>query len=153
MTDQSAQTSMRTEPQTDDGGAYGATSGTDERESRPLMEKLMTFSLRDEIQALQAEPQWTEGDRNARTLAKEIDFRALLSVMRPGATLDEQDGDARASIHVLSGGARLSVGEESAELGEGQLAVVDAGRPWLLTAATDCAVLLTLAWPREKAGV
>jgi hypothetical protein len=27
------------------------------------------------------------------------------------------------------------------------VAVVDAGRPWLLTAVADCAVLLMLAWP------
>ena len=136
-----------------DTGAYGSTSGTDERESRPLMEGLMTFSLRDEIAALQSEPQWRDGDRNARTLAKDIDFRAFLSVMRPGAQIDEHDGDARASIHIVEGGAQLTVDGENADLGEGQLAVIDAGRPWLLTAATDCAVLITLAWPREKAGV
>jgi len=152
MADVSAEPTLSAGQQAD-GGAYGATSGTDEREPRPLMEGLMTFSLHDEIQALRSEPQWTDGDRNARTLAKEVDFRALLAVMRPGARLDEQDGDARASIHVLEGGVRLAVSGEDAELGEGQLAVVDAGRPWLLTAATDCAVLLTLAWPREKAGV
>jgi len=134
-------------------GAYGATSGTDQRDSRSLMEGLMVFSLRLEIDMLRNEDQYRNGDRSSLTLAKEIDFRALLSVMRPGATLDEQDGDARASIHVIEGGVTLVVGGESAELGEGQLAVVDAGRPWTITAATDCAVLLTLAWPREKAGV
>ena len=134
-------------------GAYGATSGTDQREPRELMEGLMVFSLRLEIDVLRGEDAYVNGDRNSRTLAKEIDFRALLSVLRPGATIDEQDGDARASIHVVGGGATLTVGDETAELGEGQLAVIDSGRPWTLTAATECAVLLTLAWPREKAGV
>jgi hypothetical protein len=33
------------------------------------------------------------------------------------------------------------------------VAVIDAGRPWQLRAASDCALLLTLAWPREKTGV
>ena len=136
-----------------DAGAYGSTSGTGEREARPLMEGLMTFALRDEIATLRAEPQWRDGDRNARTLAKDVDFRALLSVLRPGAMIDEHDGDARASIQILEGGVQLTVDGQNAELGEGQLAVVDSGRPWLLTAATDCAVLITLAWPREKAGV
>jgi quercetin dioxygenase-like cupin family protein len=136
-----------------DAGAYGSTSGTQEREGRAVMEGLMTFALRDEIAALKQETQWLDGDRNARTLAKDIDFRALLSVMRPGAQIDEHDGDARASIQIVEGGATLTVDGENADLGEGQLAVVDAGRPWLLTAATDCAVLITLAWPREKAGV
>jgi quercetin dioxygenase-like cupin family protein len=117
------------------------------------MAGLLVFPIPLEIAALRDEPQYVSGDRSSRTLAKEVDFRALLSVLRPGATLDEQDGDARASIHVLEGGASLLVGDESAELGEGQLAVVDAGQPWVLTAVTECAVLLTLAWPREKAGV
>jgi hypothetical protein len=35
----------------------------------------------------------------------------------------------------------------------GDVAVIDAGRPWLLGATSDSAVLMTLAWPREKAGV
>ena len=142
-----------TDPSATDTGAYGSTSGTGEREARPLMEGLMTFALHDEIAALRAEPQWRDGDRNARTLAKDIDFRALLSVLRPGAMIDEHDGNARASIQLVEGGAQLTVDGENADLGEGQLAVIDSGRPWLLTAATDCAVLITLAWPREKAGV
>lgn len=135
------------------GGAYGNTTGTDVRESRPLMERLMVFSLADEIEALRAEWQWADNDKNSRTLAKDVDFRALLSVMHTGATIDEQDGDARASLHVLEGRAELQVEDERSELGPGQLAVIDVGRPWVLRAVTDCAVLLTLAWPLEKAGV
>jgi quercetin dioxygenase-like cupin family protein len=133
--------------------AYGSTSGTDSRGARPLMEGLMVFGLRDEVDALRSEQPYAEGDRNAATLAKDVDFRVLLSVLRTGATLDEQDGDARASIHVLEGRAGLSIEGEKADLEAGDVAVVDAGRPWLLTASSDCAVLLTLAWPREKAGV
>ena len=64
----------------------------------------MVFSLRLEIDLLRNEDQFANGDRNSVTLAKEVDFRAMLSVLRPGATLDEQDGDARASIHVVEGG-------------------------------------------------
>ena len=33
------------------------------------------------------------------------------------------------------------------------LMVIDAGRPWAFRATSDCALLLTLAWPREKADV
>jgi quercetin dioxygenase-like cupin family protein len=133
--------------------AYGTTSGTESREARPLMEGVMIFGLRDEIAGLRAEPQYAEGDRNAATLAKEVDLRVLLSVLRTGATLDEQDGDARTSIHLIEGSATLRGDGEDSPMGEGDIAVVDAGRPWFLTAQSDCAVLLTLAWPREKAGV
>lgn len=135
------------------GGAYGTTSGSQLRESRPLMERLMVFSLADEVDALRAESQWEDNDRNSRTLAKDVDFRALLSVLHTGATLDEGDGDGRASFQILEGGALLNVDGEETELTQGQLAVVDSGHPWTLRATSDCAVLLTLSWPIEKAGV
>ena len=132
---------------------YGETSGSDSREARALMERVLTFSLRNEIEALRSEEQWLDGDRNSRTLAKEVDFRVLLSVLHDEATLDEQDGDARVSIQLLEGRGRLAVEGQSIDMSAGGLAVVDAGQRWDLRAVGDCAVLLTLAWPREKAGV
>lgn len=134
-------------------GSYGTTSGTQERESRALMEPLMVFSLADEIEALRSEGQWADNDKNSRTLAKEVDFRALLSVMHSGATLDEQYGDARASVQIIEGRAELDVAGEVSQLEAGQLAVIDSGRPWTLRATADCALLLTFAWPIDRAGV
>src|SRR5688572_18604741 len=131
-------------------GAYGSTTGTNERESRPLMDRLMVFNLATEIESLRSEYEWTENDKNSRTLAKDVDFRVLLSVLHTGAALDEEDGDARTSIHLVEGSARLEVAGEATELATGQLAVVNAGQPWVLRATSDCAVLLTLAWPIEK---
>jgi len=134
-------------------GAYGSTSGTQERESRSLMERLMVFSLADEIEALRGELQWADNDKNSRTLAKDVDFRLLLSVLHTGATLEEKDGEARASLQLLEGSADLDVEGELGRLEAGQVAVVDSGRPWTLRATSDCALLLTFAWPLEKAGV
>jgi quercetin dioxygenase-like cupin family protein len=128
---------------------FGSTTGTDERAGRALMEGLMSFDLGAEATALREEEQFTSGDRNSRTLAKDVDFRVLLSVLRPGAELDEQDGDARASIQVLEGRAVLRVQDEQAELKAWQMAVVDAGQPWNLRATSDCTLLLTLAWPTD----
>jgi hypothetical protein len=135
-------------------GSYGATSGTDTRGARPLIENLMVFSLEAEAEALKNEEPYRNGDRNSATLAKEVDFRVLLSVLRSGATLDENDGDARTSIQVLEGTANISIGEgEEAQMTEYDVAVIDAEQSWVLRATSDCAVLLTLAWPREKAGI
>jgi quercetin dioxygenase-like cupin family protein len=131
----------------------GSTSGSDSREARALMERLMTFDLHSEIDQLRGEDPWNDGDRNSRMLAKDVDFRVLLTVLRSGATLDENDGDARVSLQVIGGSARLETASGSTELRAGQIAVVDAGQAWDLTASEDCAVLTTLAWPREKAGV
>jgi quercetin dioxygenase-like cupin family protein len=135
------------------GGSYGTTSGTTEREPRALMEQLMVFSLAGEIESLRAEGQWADNDKNSRTLAKDVDFRALLSVMHSGASLDEQDGDARASVQMIEGSAEMDVAGEVMQLEAGQLAVIDSGRPWTLRATADCALLLTFAWPIDKAGV
>lgn len=134
-------------------GAYGTTSGTSERDARPLMDRLLVFNLADEIERLRSEYQWTENEKNSRTLAKDVDFRVLLTVLHTGAALDEEDGDARASLQVLDGSAQLDVAGEVADLAAGQVAVVNAGQAWVLRATSDCAVLLTLAWPIEKAGV
>ena len=133
------------------GGAYGTTSGSDDREARPLMERLMVLDLAAEVSRLRAEEQWATGDRNSRTLAKEVDFRVLLTVLRDGATLTEEDGDARVSIQLLEGAARLDATGMPAELAAGHLAVIETGEQWRITAAGDCALLLTLAWPRSKA--
>ena len=134
-------------------GAYGTTTGTYERDSRALMDKLLVFSLADEIEALRGEAEWETNEKNSRTLAKDVDFRAILTVMHTGASLEEQDGDARTSVHVLEGEVELDAGGHAASLRSGQLAVVDSGQAWVLRATRDCAVLLTLAWPVEKAGV
>ena len=134
-------------------GAYGSTSGTSERDSRPLMDRLLVFNLAEEIEALRAEYQWTENDKNSRTLAKDVDFRVLLTVLHTGGALDEEDGDARTSVHVVEGSAQLELAGEVTALATGQVAVVNAGQAWVLRATSDCAVLLTLAWPIEKAGV
>jgi len=117
------------------------------------MDQLMVFSLSDEIEALRNEPQWADNEVNSRTLAKDIDFRVMLTVMHAEALIDEHNGDARASLQLLEGTAMVEVDEVPTELIVGKLAVVDAGRPWVLRATSDCAVLLTLAWPIDKAGV
>jgi mannose-6-phosphate isomerase-like protein (cupin superfamily) len=133
-------------------GSYGRTSGTESRAGRPMMERLMVFRLTDEIAALRQEEAWREGDRNARTLAKEVDFRVLLTVLRAGVTIGE-DSDARASLQLVEGRASLQLNDGQADLETGQVAVVDAGQQWSLRAEDECVLLLTLAWPRGKAVV
>ncbi len=134
-------------------GSYGSPGGSDTRAARTMIEPLMQFSFTTEVETLRGEPQYLEGDRNSRTLAKETDLRVLLSVLRAGAALDEQDGAARATVQVVDGSATLAIDGEETLLRPGELAVVDRGRPWIIRAEMDCALLLTIAWPPEKAGV
>ena len=126
------------------------TSGSPVRESRPLMEQVMVFDLGREVERLRREPTFEGKDRNSMTLAKETDFRVLLTVLRAGATLDEQDGEGRMSVQVLDGAASLELSGRTADLGRGSVATVDAGNPWALTAREDAAVLLTMAAPDRE---
>jgi hypothetical protein len=136
-----------------DKGSYGSPGGSDTRSARTMIAPLMQFSLEVEADSLRLEPEYREGDRNSRTLAKETDLRVLLTVLRSGAALDEQDGDARTTVQVIDGMAALEIDGDEAHLEPAEIAVVDRGQPWLLRAESDCALLLTIAWPPEKARV
>jgi quercetin dioxygenase-like cupin family protein len=133
--------------------SYGDPRGSDTREARPMIAPLMQFALDIEADSLRLEPQYRTGDRNSRTLAKETDLRVLVSVLREGAALDEQDGDARATVQIIDGTATLEVNGAEAHLGPAEIAVIDRAQPWVLRADSDCAVLLTFAFPPDKAGV
>jgi quercetin dioxygenase-like cupin family protein len=134
-------------------GSYGSPGGSDTRGARTMIEPLMRFSLEVEADSLRLEPEYREGDRNSRTLAKETDLRVMLTVLREGAALDEQDGDARTTVQVIDGTATLEIDNAEAHLEPAEVAVIDRGQPWIIRAESDCALLLTIAWPPEKAGV
>ncbi len=134
-------------------GSYGSPGGSDTRAPRTMIEPLMQFSLEVEADSLRLEPEYREGDRNSRTLAKETDLRVLLTVLREGAALDEQHGDERATVQVVDGTATIEIAGAQAHLQPAEVAVIDRGQPWILRADSDCAVLLTIAFPVDKAGV
>ena len=136
-----------------DVGSYGSPGGSDTRAGRQMIAPLMQFSLEGEADSLRLEPEYRTGDRNSRTLAKETDLRVMMTVLRAGAALDEQQGDARTTVQVVDGTATLVLDGAEAQLDPAEVAVVDHGHPWVLRADTDCAVLLTIAWPPNKAGV
>src|SRR5437660_1491675 len=75
-------------------GEPDTTSGTATREPRPLREPLMRFRLLDEIERLAREPEWNGGDRNSIVLAKDAQFRLLLSVLRRGARIADEQAEA-----------------------------------------------------------
>jgi quercetin dioxygenase-like cupin family protein len=136
-----------------DRGSYGSPGGSDTRAARTMIEPLMRFSLEIEADSLRLEPEYREGDRNSRTLAKETDLRVMLTVVREGAALDEQDGDARTTVQVVDGTATIEIDGAEAHLQPAEVAVIDRGEPWIIRADSDCALLLTIAWPPEKARI
>lgn len=125
----------------------GTTRGSDEREPRSLSAPLMRFELAVESAGLRAEPQWIEGDRNARTLTKVDWFRLVLVTLRAGAGLDETDQRGSIALQVLEGRVTVRVGDETIDVGEREVSVVAPGYPWTVVAVDDSLLLLHLAWP------
>ena len=125
------------------------TSGSDMREARPLMERLMVYPLDEEISRLRTEPQWQEGEKNTLALAKTGDLRVLLTTLRAGSALTEFDGEGSATIQVLSGRLVVTFEDASDVIEAGEFAVLEGGTPWRIEAAQEAALLLTLAWRPE----
>jgi quercetin dioxygenase-like cupin family protein len=135
-------------------GEPDTTSGSGVRDSRSLREPLMQFRLLDEIGRLAGEPQWNDGDRNSIVLAKDARFRILLSVLRENARLGDDDADSGTlSVQLITGSATVTRGSREVLLAPGEIAVLEGGDAWSLTAHAESAVLLTLSFPEERAGV
>jgi quercetin dioxygenase-like cupin family protein len=116
------------------------------REHGPLATRLRIIRFANELASLKQDPAWQHGERVARTLVKEGRLRAVLTLMRAGTRLHEHQTEGAATIHCLSGRMRLdTVGSDPVELGEGELAALDAGVKHSVEAATECAFLVTLA--------
>lgn len=134
-------------------GSMETTSGSDRREARSLRGPLMQFDLAAEIDRLTAEREWGDGDRNSIVLAKDSRLRVLLSVMRAGARIGDDDAEAAITVQVLGGRVVLRRDAHAIELGDGHLGTIESGGSWTVEAREDSAVLLTLAWPPERAEV
>ena len=131
----------------------GTTRGVEEREPRSMSAPLLRFDLSDEAARLLDEREYAEGDRNARTLAKVDWFRMTLVALRSGATLREADQRGSVALQVLQGRVVVRIGEETAEIGPAEVAVVAPGHPWEAVAEADSLILVHLAWPPEPGSV
>ena len=129
------------------------TGGSDEREARTLSAPLLRFDLDKEATRLRAESPFRDGDRNARTLTKAGAFRLVLVAFRAGVTFDEFDQRGSVALQVLDGRIAVRVGEDSVEIGAGEVAVVSPDHPWTALTMTDGLLLLHLAWPPEPGSV
>jgi quercetin dioxygenase-like cupin family protein len=102
------------------------------------------IGLTEELDRLETEPAWRDGDRNAITLTKRTGLRLVLTALRQGAVLREHRAPTAATLHVLSGRIALRLGERQIELGPGDLVTMEAGLAHAGQALSDTAFLLTL---------
>ena len=125
----------------------GTTTGSDERPAQRLAGALLRYDLTAELDQLQAESEWQQGDRNAITLVKEGDLRITLTALRSGARLDPHRTDGYTSIHVMAGRLRV-ISTDTHDLESGELVVLAKGVVHEVLALEDAAFLLTITLPK-----
>jgi quercetin dioxygenase-like cupin family protein len=119
------------------------------REPGVLAATSLKFNLDEEIRQLQAEPRWQAG-HTAKTIAKYLDFRVVLVVMKAGAQLVRHRTAGRISIQARRGSIRVlfsgAFESETVGMTAGDLLMLDR-EAHDVEALADSAFLLTIAWP------
>jgi quercetin dioxygenase-like cupin family protein len=100
---------------------------------------------------LLGEPEWTGGDRNSRTLFKADTLRIVLTALRAGATMRNEDPDEAVAIQPLQGEVAVRVGSQEIAARSGELVCVGEGQPWEVRASADSLFLLTVGRPPNPA--
>ena len=101
--------------------------------------------------ALLAEPEWADGDRNSKTLFKAGTLRVVLTALRDGAALRNEDPDEAVALHVLQGELHVGIRSDVTLAGTGQLVCLAGGEAWQVTAAVDSLFLLVVGRVPEPA--
>jgi len=112
-----------------------------------LTAPLMDFNLEKEVAELHDEEAWLRTGRNSKTLVKQPDFRIVLIALQKGGHLEEHSADARISICTLSGHVKLQLPDQTVDLPNGHLLVIDRALEHDLEALEESAILLTISWP------
>ena len=129
------------------------TTGTDHagRPARSVRPSLEVLDVAAEGVGLLAEPQWSEGDRNAKTLLKTESLRLVLTALRAGASMENEDPDESIAVLGLPGTVDIELDGATVTAHEGELVCLAGGDPWRLTANSDCLFLLTVGRPHMAA--
>ena len=101
--------------------------------------------------ALLTEPQWTDGDRNSRTLFKADTLRIVLTALRAGAVMQNEDPDEAVAIQLIQGEIAVRVGSQDVPARSGELVCVGHGEPWEVRASADSLFLLMVGRPPQPA--
>lgn len=125
----------------------GETTGTSERAPQRLASPVLAFDLAHEVaQLLHEEVGWRQGDRNAKTLVKEADFRVVLIALRAGGRMEEHRAAGRISVQTIAGHVRLHTPGAIVDLPVGRLVSLERDVPHDVEALEESAFLLTIAW-------
>ena len=114
---------------------------------RTLKAPLLSFSIENEIEKLQSETAWKDGDRNAVTLQKNSRLRVVLISLRKGATLREHKVEGPITLLMISGKIRFIAGDDKINVGANELIVLEKTIPHDVEALEDAVFILTIIQP------
>jgi quercetin dioxygenase-like cupin family protein len=89
------------------------------------------------------EKSWEKNDRNGITVFKSDNLTIVLTAMKSGAVIKDNDVNGFFTVQVLEGTVRLETLEGDAEMKAGQLMVFHPCVPHSIEAKTDTVLLLT----------
>ncbi len=114
---------------------------------RTLKAPLLSFSIEKEIEKLQNETAWKDGDRNAVTLQKNSRLRVVLISLRNGAALREHKVEGPITLLMISGKISFIVGDDKINMGANELTVLEKAISHDVEALEDAVFVLTIIQP------
>jgi quercetin dioxygenase-like cupin family protein len=120
-----------------------STSGSSTRPARTLERSLDVIDLEVEAAALLGEPEWTDGDRNTRTLVATDSTRIALVALRGGASIGDDATDDSLALHVLRGRLQAEGEFDPRDLVAGEILVLDRPEGWRVRALEPSLIVLT----------
>ena len=114
---------------------------------RSLRAPLLSFSIEKEIEKLQKETAWKDGDRNAVTLQKNSRLRVVLISLRKNTTLKEHTVEGPITLLMISGKINFIAGDDKINMGANELVVLEKTIPHDVEALEDAVFILTIIQP------
>jgi len=102
------------------------------------------IDFRHEIDRLESSEFWKTEDRTAKTLVKEGNFSVVLTLMKTGAVLKEHQAEGNVSIQVLHGRIRLNLDQDTLELNEGEMMILNPGVRHSVEALDETAFVMNI---------
>jgi len=116
---------------------------------RTLRAPMLSFSIEKEIEKLQNETVWKEGDRNAVTLQKNSRLRVVLISLRKNTTLKEHKVEGPITLYMISGKISFIADDEKINAGANELIVLEKAIPHDVEALEDAVFILTIIQPTK----
>ncbi len=115
-----------------------------------ISRKQVHFRLREELEAQLERAREARAGRTSKTLVKEGPLRITLVALRKGAQMTKHHVDGQASTHVLRGWLTIGTERGATEPSGGDVLVLNRGVEHAVSARSDSAFLITMAWRGEK---